>query len=298
MSCLDVKHVAKYSAAPSHPVRHLSRNYPRWGFPNCIGRVDGKHVTIKRPNNSGSNYWCYLHKYSIVLMAIVGPDYKFICVDIGGFGKNSDGGIFETSNKRFEQNLVSVPASKFLPGQNEICSYVLIGDEAFALKPYLMRPFPYKQTLTDVRKEKYNVRLCRARRVVENAFGILSQKWRIFYRPLETKVDTTILIVAQDFEEKWNFHNCVGSVDGKHVGIQQPSHSGSYYYNYKGFYSIVLMAIVNANYQFMMVDVGANGRVSDGGVMKDTLFWRKLSENKLNMPDSRELPDCPEHGES
>ncbi|CAH2014380.1 unnamed protein product [Acanthoscelides obtectus] len=60
-----------------------------------------------------------------------------------------------------------------------------------------MRPFPYKQTLTDVRKEKYNVRLCRARRVVENAFGILSQKLRIFYRPLETKVDTTILIVRQ-----------------------------------------------------------------------------------------------------
>ncbi|CAH1975805.1 unnamed protein product [Acanthoscelides obtectus] len=87
--------------------------------------------------------------------------------------------------------------SRFLPGQNEICSYVLIGDEAFALEPYLMRPFPYKQTLTVVRKEKYNVRLCRARRVVENAFGILCQKWRIFYRPLETKVDTTILIMAR-----------------------------------------------------------------------------------------------------
>lgn len=50
------------------------------------------------------------------------------------------------------------------------------------------------------------------------------------------------------------------------------------------------MAIVNTNYQFMMVDVGVNGRVSDGGVMKNTLFWRKLSENQLNMPDSRELP--------
>lgn len=49
------------------------------------------------------------------------------------------------------------------------------------------------------------------------------------------------------------------------------------------------MAIVNANYQFMMIDVGANGRVSDGGVMKNTVFWRKLSENQLNFPHPRRL---------
>lgn len=69
-----------------------------WLFPIRIGSVDGKHVTIKCPNKTGSNYWCYLNKFSIVLLAIVGPDYKFISVDIGGFGKNSDGGIFEVFN--------------------------------------------------------------------------------------------------------------------------------------------------------------------------------------------------------
>lgn len=85
----------------------------------------------------------------------------------------------------------------------------------------------------------------------------------------------------------------MGSVDGKHVSIQKPRHSGSYYYNYKGSFSIVLMAIVDANYKFLMVDVGANGRVSDGGVLKNTLFWRKLSQNQLDMPDPRELSDTP-----
>lgn len=50
------------------------------------------------------------------------------------------------------------------------------------------------------------------------------------------------------------------------------------------------MAIVNAKYQFLMVDVGANGRVSDGGVMKNTVFWHKLTNNQLNIPDSREIP--------
>lgn len=50
------------------------------------------------------------------------------------------------------------------------------------------------------------------------------------------------------------------------------------------------MTIVNAKYQFIMVDVGANGRISDGGVLKNTIFWQKLSQNQLNIPDTRELP--------
>lgn len=168
-----------------------------WQFPNCIGSIDGKHITIKCPNKTGSNHFCYLNKFSIVLLAIVGPDYRFICVDIGGYGKNSDGGIFDSSNmgQRFEAGLMNIPKDKPLPGQNESCSHVLIGDEAFVLKPYLMRPFPYRQSRHNPRKENYNIRLCKARRVVENAFGILVQKWRIFFRPIATKVETTILIV-------------------------------------------------------------------------------------------------------
>ena len=96
-------------------------------------------------------------------MAIVGPDYRFICVDIGGYGKNSDGGILDSSitGQRFEAGLMNIPIDKPLPGQNESCSHVLIGDEEFALKPYLMRPFPYRQSRLNPREENYNVRLCK-----------------------------------------------------------------------------------------------------------------------------------------
>lgn len=96
-------------------------------------------------------------------------------------------------------------------------------------------------------------------------------------------------IIANGFEEKWNFPNCLGAMDGKHIRIVQPPNSGSYYYNYKGFFSIVLMAIVNANYEFILVDVGTNGRVSDGGVLENTDFFHKLTNNSLNIPNPKEV---------
>ncbi|CAH2088771.1 unnamed protein product [Euphydryas editha] len=90
--------------------------------------------------------------------------------------------------------------------------------------------------------------------------------------------------VAKGFEIRWNAPHILGAIDGKHVEINKPPGSGSYYYNYKKQFSIVLMAIVNANYEFIMVDVGTNGRVSDGGVLQNTKFGQKLRNNDLNIP--------------
>lgn len=92
------------------------------------------------------------------------------------------------------------------------------------------------------------------------------------------------LQIAKDFETKCNFVNCVGAVDGKHVSITPPPGSGSYYYNYKGTHSLVLMAIVNANYEFIMCDFGINGRISDGGVLEYTNFYKRLKNGKLSLP--------------
>lgn len=96
------------------------------------------------------------------------------------------------------------------------------------------------------------------------------------------------LLIADVFEKKWNFINCGGAMDGKHIRIAQPPNTGAYYYNYKNFYSIVLMAIVNANYEFIFVDVGKNGRMSDGGVIEYTEFFTRLQSNRLNLPTNHE----------
>ncbi|XP_018431177.1 PREDICTED: putative nuclease HARBI1 [Nanorana parkeri] len=97
--------------------------------------------------------------------------------------------------------------------------------------------------------------------------------------------------MSSQFEELWNFPNCGGAIDGRHVRINPPHHSGSMYYNYKGFFSIVVMAIVNANCEFIMVDVGKNGKFSDGAVIEQTHFYEKLKEKQLKLPDSTETKE-------
>lgn len=90
--------------------------------------------------------------------------------------------------------------------------------------------------------------------------------------------------IAADFEKRWNFPNCLGAVDGKHIKIKPPPESGSYFFNYKHFHSQVLMAVANANYELIYFHFGTNGRVSDGGVIRNTDFYQKLMNGTLGLP--------------
>ena len=65
--------------------------------------------------------------------------------------------------------------------------------------------------------------------------------------------------IADQFNSQWNFPNCIGAMDVKHMLIKPPANSGSYYYNHKHSFSIVLLAVIDADHKFLMVDVGCNG---------------------------------------
>ena len=96
--------------------------------------------------------------------------------------------------------------------------------------------------------------------------------------------------IAEEFEEKWNFPNCVGAIDGKHVVMQAPARSGSFFFNYKKTQSIVLMAVVNANYEFTMIDIRDSGRQSDGGVFAASKLSFAMDNGLLKLPKARMLP--------
>jgi len=96
------------------------------------------------------------------------------------------------------------------------------------------------------------------------------------------------LEIAEQFEKKWNFINCGRALDGKHIRIIQPANTEAQYYNYKHFYSIVLMALVNADHEFIFIDVGKNGRISDGGIIEYTEFYKRLTSGLLNIPNVME----------
>ncbi|XP_058794107.1 uncharacterized protein LOC131669245 [Phymastichus coffea] len=99
------------------------------------------------------------------------------------------------------------------------------------------------------------------------------------------------LRIAQEFEDRWNFPNCVGALDGKHMRIKRPAHAGSVFYNYKKFHSLVLIAISDAQSRFVWFTLGDGGSFSDSSVFQNTNFYNKILNNELNLPAPTKLPN-------
>ena len=111
-------------------------------------------------------------------------NYKFIYVDIGCNGRISDGGVFRnpTLSKAISTNLLNIPGPRTLDDGETEAPYVIEADDAFTLMENLMKPYPFRGLSKEQRIYNYN--LSRARRIVENVFGILANRFRIFLSPI------------------------------------------------------------------------------------------------------------------
>ena len=168
----------------------------RWNFHHCVGAVNGKHIRIVKPNNTGSLYHNYKGFFSVILFAIVRPDYRFMYVDIGGNGSTPDCSIYNASTLKVDlaSDDIGLPVPDCLPGDDAHLPYFLVGDDAFPLASYMMKPF--SQRNMDKHQRIFNYRLSRARRIVENAFGILANRFRCLLTALPQEVSTVQKVVS------------------------------------------------------------------------------------------------------
>lgn len=172
----------------------------RWNFPHCVGAFDGKHIQILAPENSGSMYFNYKGTFSIVLFAIVDAHYKFLYGDVGCQGRISDGGVIKYTSfyKKLMTNSLGLPDERPLPGRNILLPHVFVADDAFALSKNVMKPYPGQLPGNASPKRIFNYRLSRARRIVENVFGICAATFRVLLKPIALhpkKVESVVLAI-------------------------------------------------------------------------------------------------------
>jgi hypothetical protein len=187
-----------------------------WNFPNCCGAVDGKHIRIEAPWNSGSLFYNYKSHNSIILQAVVDAEGKFVVVDIGEAGRNSDGGVFisSTFGRMFNSQSLNLPKPRHLYNGNPTkFPYVFVADDAYALHKHMMKP--YAKTALTRERRIFNYRQSRARRIVECAFGMMSKKFRVLEVAMLCHPDVTKNIVLACCV----LHNVIRVKEGKLVDV-------------------------------------------------------------------------------
>ncbi|KAJ8682660.1 hypothetical protein QAD02_018452 [Eretmocerus hayati] len=167
----------------------------RWHSPHCCGALDCKHCRIRNPNNAGSIFFNYKHFFSMVLQAVVGADYRFMSIDVGGYEQRNDGGTFQTSNlcRCLEMGNIRMPAKKPLPDSDIEVPHFFIADQAYPISDNILKNYPGESLSKS--KQEFNEQFNKVRRVVECGFGQMTMKFRMLLTPLLQHPATIKLVI-------------------------------------------------------------------------------------------------------
>lgn len=166
-----------------------------WDYPMAVAAIDGCHIPFKCPLSQKTAYYNYKSFHSSLLLAATDALGKFMYINVGSPGRRNDAGVFRDS-----QLVADLDARKVLPLSTRIIEgttipYHILGDSAFPLKPYLIKTYAIRECLSQDYFD-YNNRHSKARRVVENAFGRLRERWRrIGKKPLESRLEDVPIII-------------------------------------------------------------------------------------------------------
>ena len=179
--CAVVTHMAaKYIKVPTGPqLRKITDGfYTKWGFPQCIGAIDGSHIPIIAPKENPLDYYNRKGYHSVLLQALVDHEYRFLDVYVGWPGSVHDARVLANSGlyRKCESGNFLPNWIRTLNNASVPVPLVVLGDPTYPLRLWLMKPFS-DSGLTS-RQKKFNYQLSRSRVVVENAFGRLKGRWR------------------------------------------------------------------------------------------------------------------------
>lgn len=115
-------------------------------------------MRITKPSNCGSEFFNYKKFNSFVLLALADSKSRFLWADIGSYGSNNDAKIFNSSQLciAMDSGTLRIPAIERLPLSNIRFPYFIVGDDIFALRSWLLKPFN-GEYLTEAEKQ-YNYR--------------------------------------------------------------------------------------------------------------------------------------------
>lgn len=151
--------------------------YEKWKFPNCVGAIGGKYIRILDPSTDTTK--------KTILNAVVDANFRFLTA------------YFErkrSADESFVKNMFNIGGMQCLPGTEVMLPLFVIGNEAYPLKPNLMKPYPLKASFMCLDKDRFNDRLKQARVPVDCAFEILTEKWKIFTAPFTIGLEETKIV--------------------------------------------------------------------------------------------------------
>ncbi|KAM3849596.1 uncharacterized protein ACN63O_002484 [Diretmus argenteus] len=160
----------------------------RWGFPQCGGAIDGTHIGILAPTDSPADYYNRKGFHSVILQGVVDHRLRFWDINVGWPGKVHDARVLGNSSlyERGQSGTLFPHSTERFGGVN--VPVVMLGDAAYPLLPWLMKPYPENQHTTPAQLT-FNNRLSRARMTVERAFGRLKGRWRCLMKRYDCNIN-------------------------------------------------------------------------------------------------------------
>ena len=196
VDCLWDQEVTRYMPnSEAELCKKIQEMEEAWQFPCCWSAVDGCHIPIKCPAGgleASKEYHNFKNFYSVILMAMVDSNYRFIWGSCGFPGNSHDSVIFQSTDlwTNIMQNEAILKIGKQIEGIH-IPALILV-DSAFPLKCWMLKP--YSNAVLTPKQRYFNYRLSRARMVTEGAYGQLKGRWRVLHRKCESSAKEVKII--------------------------------------------------------------------------------------------------------